>query len=65
MTQSEAALFDYLIAYNSIYRRIPSIKQIAFDLKLERTVISKCMQSLARQGKVTRISDPVIYKMRD
>lgn len=65
MTQAETALFNYLIAYNSIHRRIPSIKYIAFDLNVERSVISKYMKALARQGKINRIDDPVRYQFGD
>ena len=55
MTTVEAAIYDYLIAYNSIYKKLPTNKELAYQFDVHLTVINKHIQSLIKQGKLERI----------
>jgi hypothetical protein len=63
MTPAEEALYEYLVAHNSIYGKLPTQKEIAFELRKERSVISKQMLNLAKQGKLVAKYNLVTYSL--
>lgn len=63
MTPAENHLMDYLIAYNSVYGRLPTMKQLAYDFDVDRSVMSKYLRSLTLQGRLVRVDDPERYRV--
>lgn len=62
MTPKELAMLEYLTAYNETHKRIPTIKQLAYEFSLDRSVINKLLKSLADKGKLVRVIEPEVYK---
>jgi len=65
MTPALDALYEYLVAYNSVHGKLPTQKQIAFDLGKDHSVISKQMIQLAEQGKLVAEYHKVLYKLKE
>ncbi len=63
MTPTEAAIYDYLIAYNSIYKKLPTNKELAYQFNVDRTVMNKHLLSLVKQGHLERIADVQFYRL--
>lgn len=57
------ALYEYLVAYNSVHGKLPTQKDIAFELGKDHSVISKQMMQLAEQGKLIAIYSRVSYRL--
>jgi predicted transcriptional regulator len=63
MTSVEAAIYDYLIAYQSIYKKLPTNKELAYQFNVDRSVINKHLLSLVEQGHLERIQDVQFYRL--
>ncbi len=63
MTQVEEAIYNYLMAYNSIYKKLPTNKELAYQFDRDLTVINKHIQSLIKQGKLERVVEVQWYKI--
>ena len=63
MTPALDALYEYLVAYNSVHGRLPTQKEIAFDLGKDHSVVSKQMRTLAEQGKLIAKYNLVSYSL--
>jgi len=57
------ALYEYLVAYNSVHGKLPTQKEIAFDLGKDHSVVSKQMRILAEQGKLIAKYNLVTYSL--
>ena len=63
MTPTEAAIYDYLIAYNAIYKKLPASKELAYQFDVDISVINKHLNSLIKQGQLERIQDVQYYRL--
>ncbi len=63
MTSKEAAIYDYLVAYNSIYKKLPTNKELAYQFNVDLTVINKHLHGLIKGGHLERIQDVQYYRL--
>ena len=58
-------LYEYLVAHNSIYGRLPTNKELAYLFDKSPSTIGHQMATLVEQGKIERVTEVAYFKLKE